>query len=310
MIVPLSPGIARIPHLRAFLRGEPTALAGWGRKPSGIRARQLGHILGIRSLALEDGFLRSVGRSDAALSLIADDIGIYYDAGAPSRLEQMVTAPLTPAEQSRAEALIDLWRAGGVSKYNHAPDYAGPLPDRYVLVVDQTFGDASIAGGLADATSFTRMLDAALTEHADCTIIAKVHPDISVRQKRGHFDVDAISHHPRVQVLADASHPVRLIDHAEAVYAVTSQMGFEALLWGKRVRCFGMPFYAGWGLTDDAIATPARRETATLAQLVHAALIALPRYVDPRSGERCEVETVLQHIAAHRRIVAAAKLND
>ncbi|MGJ7724790.1 capsular polysaccharide export protein, LipB/KpsS family [Escherichia coli] len=31
--------------------------------------------------------------------------------------------------------------------------------------------------------------------------------------------------------------------------AMTSLSGFEALLHGKRVFCYGMPFYAGWGLT-------------------------------------------------------------
>lgn len=36
------------------------------------------------------------------------------------------------------------------------------------------------------------------------------------------------------------------------MYVVTSQLGFEALLAGKRVHCFGMPFYAGWGLTEDS----------------------------------------------------------
>ena len=54
-------------------------------------------------------------------------------------------------------------------------------------------------------------------------------------------------------------HPVRLLEKAEAVYCVTSQMGFEALLWGKPVRTFGMPFYAGWGLTQDELPSPARR---------------------------------------------------
>ena len=36
-------------------------------------------------------------------------------------------------------------------------------------------------------------------------------------------------------------------------------MGFEALLWGRPVHCFGMPFYAGWGLTQDRLVPPERR---------------------------------------------------
>lgn len=31
-----------------------------------------------------------------------------------------------------------------------------------------------------------------------------------------------------------------------------SHMGFEALLLQKTVHCFGVPWYAGWGVTDDS----------------------------------------------------------
>jgi hypothetical protein len=48
---------------------------------------------------------------------------------------------------------------------------------------------------------------------------------------------------------ASGGHPAALLERAKAVYVVTSQLGFEALLWGRPVHCFGMPFYAGWGLT-------------------------------------------------------------
>ena len=97
-------------------------------------------------------------------------------------------------------------------------------------------------------------------------------------------------------------HPVRLLREAEAVYVVTSQLGFEALVWGKPVRCFGMPFYAGWGLTQDEIGAPARRSFISLEQLVHAALIAYPRYIDPYDGKRTEIETVIDYLGLQRRM--------
>jgi len=52
-----------------------------------------------------------------------------------------------------------------VSKYNHLREHCGALPNRFVLVVDQTAGDASIHYGLADPSSFDRMLAAALAEN-------------------------------------------------------------------------------------------------------------------------------------------------
>ena len=42
-----------------------------------------------------------------------------------------------------------------------------------------------------------------------------------------------------------------LMEGAVAVYTVSSQLGFEAILAGHRPQVFGQPFYAGWGLSED-----------------------------------------------------------
>jgi capsular polysaccharide export protein len=275
---------------------------GWGRRPSGERAVRLAARDGVPFLLLEDGFIRSVERDDAPLSVVADDRGIYYDCRHPSRLEHLVAQPLEECEERRARALVQAWREERVSKYNHARDHSGWLPGRYVLVCDQTLGDQSVRHGGADAESFRRMLDAALEENPGCKVVLKIHPDVLLRRKRGYLDAAAAAGHPRIHVIAEDCHAASLIAGAEAVYAVTSQMGFEALIWGRRVRCFGMPFYAGWGLTADDCRPPARRAPARLEQLVHAALVRYPRYADPETGERCEVERVLAHVGLQRRM--------
>lgn len=311
-----SPGIARLPGIEHFLGGPVnrtsrwrqqtaaphTTWVGWGNKPTALACRALAHAHGLPFLALEDGFLRSVGFGQRVppLSLVLDDLGIYYDASQPSRLEALIATPLDPAQQHRSEAVVRAWREGRVSKYNHAREYSGPLPAAYVLVADQTAGDQSLVGGLADADSFHRMLDAALANHPDCQVLVKVHPEVAAGHKQGHFDLASLRSRPRVQVIGDDAHPVRLIQHARAVYVVTSQIGFEALLWGRPVHTFGMPFYAGWGLTHDALPAPARRGAVGGLQLVHACLIAYPRYLDPETGQRCEVEAVLTHLALQR----------
>jgi capsular polysaccharide export protein len=169
-----------------------------------------------------------------------------------------------------------------------------------VLVVDQTWGDASISYGLADAERFQQMLASALAENPDCTVLVKIHPDVFSGKKRGHFEPSRLAALPNVQVVTEDVHPVRLIEQAEAVYTVTSQIGFEGLLWGKPVHTFGMPFYAGWGLTRDLLPAPARRSDVTLEQLVHAALISYPRYLDPETGERCEPERLVEWMGLQR----------
>lgn len=309
----LSRQASHLPHMASLLGAPPcyvlpgtafrvSALAGWGRKPLALKAQKLAARKRLPFLTVEDGFLRSVERDAPPLSIVVDDLGIYYDATKPSRLEMLVAEPLDAVQTARARSLIEAWRRAGVSKYNYARDYAGDLPPRYVLVCDQTFGDASIEYGMAGPESFSRMLAAARIENPDCRIVVKTHPDVFTRAKRGYFAGDALGQDDRLMAVAEDCHPSRLIDGADCVYTVTSQMGFEALMRGKRVRTFGMPFYAGWGLTDDELPAPSRRGRASLEQLVHASLVAYPRYVDPETGRRCEVEDAVDHIALQRQM--------
>jgi len=247
-------------------------------------------------LRLEDGFLRSVDRAEPPLSIVVDDLGIYYDATRASRLESLIAGACSTAQQSRAQALIAGWRTARVSKYNHAREYRAELPARYVLVVDEARGCHSIRYGLADKACFQAMLDAALQENPDCTVLIKA------RCKHGHFDLEALTTNARIKILTDDLHPVALFEQAEVVYCVTSYLGFEALLWGKRVRTFGMPFYAGWGLTQDELPAPERRLPVLLENLVYAALVEYPRYLDPETKKRCEPERLIAWLGLQRRM--------
>lgn len=321
-----SAGLFRLPRLETFLGCEAVvfrpsprqarsldAVAGWGHKPTARAARDYARRYGVPYLALEDGFLRSVGlgRSEPPLSLVLDDLGIYYDAGAPSRLERLLAGEGEDAAALGDGALLERARrcrerivASDLSKYNLASPV---LPEElaegepYVVVADQTFDDASVTLGACDALRFARMLDAARDEHPDARIVLKVHPETLAGRKRGYLDA-ATADGRRVIVAADVS-PQRLLSRARHVYVCTSQLGFDALLAGVPVTCFGAPFYAGWGLTDDRVPLPRRGRRRSLDELVAAALFLYPRYVDPFSDERCEVETVVEHLALQRRML-------
>lgn len=278
------------------------AVIAWGRKPSAVKAERLAYKLKLPLLRLEDGFLRSVGLGSQTppLSVVLDDVGIYYDASAPSRLEHLISKTLTSEQLQRAQHLIAKWQQLGVSKYNHSPDYAVPHAKPYVLVVDQTYGDAAIAFGQASSVSFSSMLDSALERYPEHQILLKIHPDVFAGKKQGHFSALSSAKLSRVTLLATDVHPASLLKYAEAVFCVTSQMGFEALLWQKPVYTFGMPFYAGWGLTTDELAAPDRRCKVTLEQLVYAALVEYPRYLNPETGQCCEPEQLMEWLALQR----------
>lgn len=313
-LLALSKGVQQVTTLPALLPdyrllsgstrdiAQADVLLAWGRKPSALLAQREAQKAGLPVLSVEDGFLRSMGlgADEPPLSLVVDDLGIYHDADAPSRLEVLIPTTLSESQILRARALQASWRQERVSKYNNARIERCELPQPCVLVADQTKGDASLQG--AGDADFERMLQAALDEHPHSTVVVKVHPDVVAGRKQGHFDLAALGKRPRVQVISRNVHPAELLSEVQAVYVMTSQLGFEALLWEKPVHTFGMPFYAGWGLTRDARPAPSRRQPVSLEQLLHAALVEYPRYVDPESGQPCEPEVVLAWLGLQRRM--------
>ena len=283
-------------------RRDVDALLAWGRRPSARRVERLAQRWQLPVWHLEDGLLRSLakGRDHPPLALLVDDLGVHFDATRPSRLEQRIAAPLAPEQRRRARQIRQLWCDLRLSKLNPAQE--SPAPDQpFVLVVDQSAGDRSIALGQAGPQRFQQMLQEALRDHPDCTVVVKVHPDVIRGRARGHFHRRDLQH-PRIQLCADGLHPAALLEQARAVYVVTSQMGFEALLWGKPVHCFGMPFYAGWGLTSDRLPAPSRRRPGIeLEAVVHAALVAGTRCVDPHQHRPCSIEELMQAIGLQRQ---------
>ena len=67
----------------------------------------------------------------------------------------------------------------------------------------------------------------------------------------------------------------------DELHTMTSLMGFEALLRGTKVVCYGMPFYAGWGLTEDKLKCERRDRKIVLDELVFASLITYSKYMHP-----------------------------
>jgi capsular polysaccharide export protein len=311
----LNIGLWRSPVLAALL-GQPVKLAwlpwggasdwlGWGCKPSARRAGWYAGKSGGRLLRLEDGFLRSWGAGDLypPLSLVVDDIGIYYDSSRPSALENLLNSPADllagiADEVARAKSLILEHR---LSKYNHAPPLAGDLPParRRVLVVDQTAGDLSVKLGGADADTFAAMLARARVENPGALIHVKTHPEVSSGRKRGYLT--GIQEDEHTVVLRQAINPLNLIEQMDQVYVVSSTLGFEAVLAGKPVTVFGLPWYAGWGVTDDRQPCPRRNRQRAVDELFAAAYFHYARYLDPETHQRGTIFDVIEWLLRQRK---------
>lgn len=313
-----SSGIMRLPLLDEFLGGKRVrvwngvpgtvdAVLGWGRRPLAERARRAAIQSSIPYWCLEDGFLRSYGTGDRypPLSLVVDEVGIYYDSSRPSALENRLNSDADllagiAGDVARAKALI---LQHCLSKYNHAPDlpHGALRPDdaQRVLVIDQTAGDMSVALGGASAETFAVMLAAARAENPAATIYVKTHPEVSSGRKRGYLT--DVRDDDRTVVLREAVNPLSLIEHMDRVYVVTSTMGFEALLAGKPVSVFGLPWYAGWGATDDRQACAQRSRQRAVDELFAAAYFHYARYLDPVTHQRGTIFDVIDWLLRQRQ---------
>jgi capsular polysaccharide export protein len=276
----------------------------WGRSPVAHRGEAVAAKHGLPLVRVEDAFLRSVrpGRmGDAPLGLMIDPLGVHFDSSAPSALERLLkTDPLDDSQLlARAKTGMARLRASDLSKYNmHDPGLPCPAPG-YVLVIDQTAGDASIHHGGASAVSFREMLVAAQLDHPTARIVIKAHPETTAGLRPGHFAPgDATG---RITLLTDPVSPHALLEGAIAIYTVSSQMGFEAILAGHKPHVFGQPFYAGWGLSLDQNPPPRRGRNLTKAQLFAAAMILAPVWYDPCRDRLCSFEEALDQLEAEVR---------
>lgn len=289
--------------------GRPDAgdlIAVWGRSPYARRGEAMAARSGAALLRIEDAFLRSLfpGRAgEPPLGLLIDHTGVHFDAAHPSDLETLLAFhPLddTPL-LDRARSAIARLQEAHLTKYSGF-DPATPCPDPgYVLVIDQTRGDASVRHGGADANTFREMLYHAQTEHPGARILIKTHPETRRGDRPGYFGDSDESY--RIRLFSDPVSPWALMEGAVAVYAVTSQLGFEAIFAGHRPHIFGQPFYAGWGLTQDRHprALPRRGRRLTRAQLFAASMILYPIWYDPHRDRLCQLEEAIATLEAQSR---------
>ena len=257
--------------------------------------------LSIPRVYVEDGFLRSVDMpfAEPGVSMLVDDVSIYYDARRPSRLELLLNSDevLTDDQLDRARRVMQRIRELKVTKYNLAPIYepnVGRAGRKKVLVIDQAYQDFSISFGLASDVSFEEMLAAAQLEHSEKDIIVKTHPEAFRGGRKGYFT--GIKQTENVFPFTDPICPYSLLEAVDEVYCVTTQMGFEALMCGKKVHCFGMPFYGGWGVTKDRVTCSRRVRKRSVEEIFYFSYIAYSRYMNPETGKRCEIEETIEYL--------------
>jgi capsular polysaccharide export protein len=278
---------------------DGAVLAVWG-----MRAVSEASGRGISVVRIEDGFLRSVGLGAdliRPLSWVVDGRGMYFDATKPSDLEVLLAETIfANGLQQRAAALREQIVAAGLTKYNvGASVWQRPNGSpRVILVPGQVESDASIAWGAPGINTNLGLLQAVRAANPQAHVVYKPHPDVVVGLRaQGKGEDEAV--HWCEEMIVDAAMG-DLLRQVDEVHCLTSLAGFEALLRGKKVTCYGQPFYAGWGLTTDVLPISRRTRQLSLDELVAGALILYPRYMSRRRDVLISPEEALEELVEWR----------
>ncbi|WP_414450297.1 capsular biosynthesis protein [Burkholderia sp. 22PA0099] len=282
----------------------------WVRGAPDVQTRECAAIWGGRSAAglqpgvahfrIEDGFLHSTGLGSdmiAPFSQVIDRLGIYFDSSRPNELTEILNnANFEAAELRRAAALRKMIVQYGLTKYNlgrRRPEWAPPSGKRVILVSGQVADDASIRLGTQGIATSEALIDTVRTQNPNAFIVYKPHPDVLSGNRLGHIGTASVA-----DIVDRTSDLISLIEIADEVHTLSSLSGFEALLRGKTVHTYGLPFYAGWGLTHDALPQRWRKRELTIDMLVAGVLIRYPVYWDWSLRRYTSVEAIVHKLAA------------
>ena len=296
-------GVAPFRFLRTFPEATPSGpVALWRAKaaPQAVSALERVHT---QLIEIEDGFLRSRGLGADCippLSITVDRLGAHFDPATPSELECLLQdGDFDEHILARAGELRRLIVDAGLGKYERGSAAierpAGKR--RHILVPGQVEDDRAVQAGGCGLVSNLELLKRVREQAPDAYILYKPHPDVLAGHRKGAIP-DRVSLRHADSVVGDISIGA-LIAMVDEVHVNTSLAGFEALLREKAVTTYGVPFYAGWGLTRDFGPVPSRRTAKrSIDELVAATLLMYPRYLDPVTGLPCPAEVVVERLSA------------
>lgn len=274
---------------------------GWGRKKSGLKAiRDSKKNKNSNFILREDGFIRSIGLGKSrSFSIVEDDIGIYYDSRKPSRLEEILNNYDFVSDKQlmqKASEALELIKKLKISKYNNGilidkHYFKGSKKDR-ILVIDQKEGDLSLKYGDSQKYDIQDIVEIAISENPNSEVYLKKHPDTIYFDDKRKSVLNKIN--KKCKIIYDNVNAISLLEHFSKIYTRTSQMGFEALIMGCECVVFGMPFYSGWGLTDDRVNCERRKRKLLLEEVFAASYILYSKYTNPyRQKESNIIDTII-----------------
>lgn len=284
----------------------------WGFKKTSQKAEKIATKYGHKLVRLEDGFITQIPGVDFKASICMDQDGMHYSAD--SRLHELIKRDLTEKEVIRSKALINYKNQNFISKYNQQPvlevNNITKTGTNYVLIVDQVSDDESIKHSNGSFEMFKQMIADAKRDNPDSTILIAKHPDdknkVPFTKLLTDDEINPLDPEGQVHLINNPVNILQLVCQVDKVYTISSLLGFEACLYGKETHVYGSPFYSGYGFTEDVNA-PFKADVSIL-NVFHAAYVDYCSYVNPFTMKQCELEDVMELVAANIAYYPATQL--
>lgn len=202
----------------------------------------------------------------------------FNDMLFPTDLETVLMKSVFPTEWLiRAASCRQQFVVNGLARFIAQPTaWRRPVNvKRVILVAGQVENDPTLKHSANSIRTNLGLLKAVGLANTDAYIVFKPHPEVwSQWQANGVIASE-------IQEWCDecvGDIPLsQLLPKVNEVHVMTSLVGFEALLRGKKVTSYGHSFYAGWGLTTDMLPMPHRTRRLSIDELLAGTLYCHPR---------------------------------
>ncbi|WP_419418841.1 hypothetical protein ACNVED_09790 [Legionella sp. D16C41] len=234
-------------------------------------------------------------------SIIVDDIAFYDATNQPTRLRDFLNSnlKLTKSQEEEAQNCINKLIANGLLSLSKSVVKQAIITQNgrpKILLIDEYVENSDEIKKIA----FNKVIEQAIQFHPDYDILIKApHPLKKGKTYLNRATLNTyLKQNNNIYFINSDYDLYTLIRQVDKLYVVNSVIGFWGLLLNKEVCCYGLPFYAGWGLTkdDNYFSLPLRKRTFT--ELFYFVCIYLSRYYSPLLQRKCSLSEYIEYILA------------
>lgn len=234
----------------------------------------------------------------------ADDVNLTPYAKDFLSILPIAFPALSPYDFDEVTDLLASTLSHKVSTDHYAPDASPyklhtPGGRKRIVIIDQAKKNKlELKKIFATEESYKKMITDAKMQHPGAAFFLLEPPLVRQNKKNGYLRKFATEN--GVNVITEQVSSFSILAQADEVYTVSSKIGLDAILLGKTVHCYGLPYYAGWGLTKDEISCERRNISIKKEELFAALCLFFTRYMHPITGNPSHFQAILHFILLQR----------